>query len=210
MTFLKRILGILILNAGLLGSRAGIITPGFLPPSATSIVNGYAANNPVNLGLVFTPNSTITVNALGFYDAIGVSAGETVTLYNSVGGPLATASVSDTGSVVDGYFWQSIAPLTLIGGDTYTVSAETGDNPWAFGGPVIVDPRISYVAPVYVYGSSPAFPSSQFFTSPTAYYGPNISIQAVPEPTTILSGALMLLPFGMGAARQLRKKLQAD
>jgi hypothetical protein len=31
----------------------------------------------------------------------------------------------------------------------------------------------------------------------------------VPEPTTIISGALLLLPFGSSAVRQLRKKLQA-
>ena len=32
---------------------------------------------------------------------------------------------------------------------------------------------------------------------------------AVPEPTTIIAGASMLLPFGAGALRMLRKKLQA-
>jgi hypothetical protein len=30
----------------------------------------------------------------------------------------------------------------------------------------------------------------------------------VPEPTTIFAGALMLLPFGSSAVRQLRKKMQ--
>jgi hypothetical protein len=34
-------------------------------------------------------------------------------------------------------------------------------------------------------------------------------VSAVPEPTTIISGALLLLPFGSSAFRQLRKKLQA-
>jgi hypothetical protein len=32
---------------------------------------------------------------------------------------------------------------------------------------------------------------------------------AVPEPTTMIAGALLLLPFGSGAVRLLRKKLQA-
>ena len=35
------------------------------------------------------------------------------------------------------------------------------------------------------------------------------SLTPVPEPTTIVAGALMLLPFGSGAVRQFRKKLQA-
>jgi hypothetical protein len=38
----------------------------------------------------------------------------------------------------------------------------------------------------------------------------NVSpVSAVPEPTTLISGALMLLPFGSSAFRQLRKKFQA-
>lgn len=35
------------------------------------------------------------------------------------------------------------------------------------------------------------------------------SLTAVPEPTTLISGALLLLPFGSSAARHLRKKLLA-
>jgi hypothetical protein len=36
-----------------------------------------------------------------------------------------------------------------------------------------------------------------------------VETSVVPEPTTIMSGAMMLLPFGLGAFRQLRKKLRA-
>jgi hypothetical protein len=35
------------------------------------------------------------------------------------------------------------------------------------------------------------------------------AVAAVPEPTTLISGALLLLPFGSSAVRQLRQKLQA-
>jgi hypothetical protein len=37
----------------------------------------------------------------------------------------------------------------------------------------------------------------------------NTGTSAVPEPTTVISGALMLLPFGSSVLRQLRKKFQA-
>ncbi|HEY1662104.1 MAG TPA: hypothetical protein VGI03_06770 [Verrucomicrobiae bacterium] len=37
----------------------------------------------------------------------------------------------------------------------------------------------------------------------------SITLSSVPEPTTIISGALMLLPFGVGAFRVLRKSLRA-
>lgn len=39
--------------------------------------------------------------------------------------------------------------------------------------------------------------------------GVNEPLNAVPEPTTLISGALMLLPFGSSVARRLRKKFQA-
>jgi hypothetical protein len=36
----------------------------------------------------------------------------------------------------------------------------------------------------------------------------SICVAPVPEPTTMIAGALLLLPFGWGAFRQCRKKLQ--
>jgi hypothetical protein len=48
-----------------------------------------------------------------------------------------------------------------------------------------------------------AYPANGYF------WMDNVQLTAVPEPTTLISGALMLLPFGLSAFRQLRKKLQA-
>jgi hypothetical protein len=48
-----------------------------------------------------------------------------------------------------------------------------------------------------------AYPANGYF------WMDNVQLTAVPEPTTMISGALMLLPFGSSAFRQLRKKLQA-
>jgi hypothetical protein len=44
---------------------------------------------------------------------------------------------------------------------------------------------------------------------PSETYLDDVSVTAVPEPTTLVSGALMLLPFGSSVARKLRKKFQA-
>jgi hypothetical protein len=38
---------------------------------------------------------------------------------------------------------------------------------------------------------------------------PEIATAPVPEPATIISGAMLLLPFGAGAVRSLRKKIAA-
>jgi hypothetical protein len=37
----------------------------------------------------------------------------------------------------------------------------------------------------------------------------DVSMCPVPEPSTMIAAALLLLPFGLGAIRQLRKKMQA-
>lgn len=110
--------------------------------------------------------------------------------------------------LTDSYFLENITPVTLTGGQQYTVAAWTGNNPWAWGGAPIVNPAITftYGSTHYAYGS-PAFPTGDYFVG--AYYGPNFSIGAVPEPTTIISGAMLVLPFGAGAVGPLRKKLQA-
>jgi hypothetical protein len=46
-------------------------------------------------------------------------------------------------------------------------------------------------------------------TSGPYSYGPqsfgSARLTAVPEPTTLVAGALLLLPFGVGAVRRLRK-----
>jgi len=51
------------------------------------------------------------------------------------------------------------------------------------------------------------------YLDPSSIYEPATGNQIiasvpVPEPTTMISGALLLLPFGWSAVRQLRKKLQ--
>jgi hypothetical protein len=41
------------------------------------------------------------------------------------------------------------------------------------------------------------------------YQNDDVFVGAVPEPGTMIAGALMLVPFGSGAIQQFRKKLQA-
>ena len=57
--------------------------------------------------------------------------------------------------------------------------------------------------------SGNAYAGAPFSPAPGYFWMDDVQLSAVPEPSTIISGALMLLPFGAGAARQLRKKLQA-
>jgi hypothetical protein len=160
------------------------------PGGITTDVN---PNVPVNLGLVFTANSTFSVDALGIFNQTFLTSSEQVGLYDSSGNLLATATVALSDPLVSGYLFHSITPVSLTAGHTYTVDAFVGNNPWAYGAAPITT-NVTYKYNDYVYGSSLAFPSSTGGAG-TAYYGPNFEIAAntdpVPEPGS--SGLLVIV-----------------
>ena len=192
-------------GASMLMCRADVIVPAFEVPSGGPGFSGNSGN-PVNLGLVFTPAANLSVNDLGFYDTAGVTTGETVTIFDSTGNIVAQAAVPDTGLTTDGYFWQSITPVTLIAGNQYTLDAETGNNPWSAQSTPVVNPDITYNFHDYDYSSSVAFPQNTAGAAASAYFGPDFSIAAIPESTPLLACAVTLLPMGWGVLRRLRPK----
>jgi|SRR5579863_629602 len=178
----------------------------FAPPSTPSDASG--ADDPVNLGLVFTANTTFSVDALGFFDQSGLTSSEVVGLYNSSGTLLTSATVTLIDPLVGGYFFQSITPITLTAGNQYTVVAFVGPNDWSFGSThPTANADVTYNFHDYDYTSSLTFPTN---TSSAAggpsgtYYGPNFEI-ASGTTTTPEPGALMLLAtgiLGLGAKRK--------
>ena len=75
----------------------------------------------------------------------------------------------------------SLSPTsTVMGGTSYTINAIAGNNTLSFQGTGIDD---SYGALI-----------------------DNVDVSAVPEPSTVIAGALLLLPFGTSALRILRSK----
>ena len=179
------------------------INPAFTP--APGISPWF--DSPVNLGLVFTPNTTLSVNALGFYAGPNISAGETVGLYDAVGNLVTQTVVPDTGPVTDGYYWQAITPVLLTGGAKYTVSAFTGANGWSLNDStpgIYVNPEITPVLngygtmTVYQYNSSAVFPNTPWVH--TSYYGPNFS-------TPDAGATAGLLGLGLAGLGWLRRRL---
>src|SRR5579864_168105 len=172
-----------------LDARADIVA--FTSPGG--LITDYSPNVPVNLGLVFTANSTFPVDALGIYYQSFLTAPEQVGLYDSSGNLLASATVTLSDPLVSGYLFHSITPVSLTAGHTYTVDAFVGNNPWAYG-PVPITSNVTYKYNDYVYGSSLAFPTLTGGTG-AAYYGPNFEIAAntdpVPEPGS--SGLLVIV-----------------
>lgn len=184
---------------GALGATVATADSVGFTPNVIGSPPDYQAGIPVNLGMVFTANANFSVNALGFYYEPGLTGPETVGLYNSSGILLASVVVSDSGTPVDGYLWASLAaPLSLTKGQTYTVVAYTGDNPWAFG-TVTSNPLVTFDYDDYCYspgtgystcsGSGLEFPSTTGGSGP-AYFGANF---AIPEPSVVALLTLGLL-----------------
>lgn len=170
------------------------------------VLNGdpnYQAGIPVNLGMVFTANANVNATALGFYAGANVTAGEALGLYDSGGNLLASTFVTLSDPIVGGYYFANIAPVALTSGASYTVVAQTGNNPWEFGTLGATPPQITFNYDSYFYGSTLHYTTNTGGSGP-AYFGPNLQI-GVPEPA---AWALMLIGVaGVGGAmRSTRRK----
>jgi len=142
-------------------------TPGVTPPS------GYQAGIPVNLGNEFTSSISGAVNALGIYAGNGSTfAPETVGLYNSTGGLLTSAVVTDTDPIIDGYYWAS-ATASVAAGQQYTVVDFNNSNSWDFG--TLNNNWGHFNYDDYLYTSGLTYTSTQHGSGP-AYLGPNVSV----------------------------------
>ncbi len=162
----------------------------------------YQAGRPVNLGDVFTANTSFSVNALGAYYEPDLVAPETVGLYDSSGNLLASASIPLTNTVVDGYLSQSIAPVSLTAGNQYTVVEFVGLNPWSYGSAPITAPQVTFNYDDYLYTGALAFTATTGGSGP-AYYGPNAGI-ATPEPGSLGLVAAVFALAGCLRCRRMR------
>ena len=155
---------------------------------------------------------------LGAFDATGnagLNANELVGLYNSSGTLLSSATVlaGTADPLVDGFRWVNISPVTLTAGQTYVADlAPDALDAWAYTNlgqhGSLFSPSITYGTSLYTYdGAGLHFPTGDYGYE--SYLGPGLSVGAVPEASTIISGAMLLLPFGGRAVRQLRKRFHA-
>jgi hypothetical protein len=193
-----------ILVGGFCASEAKADFLAFTAP--TTGLNTVAADEgSVNLGLVFTANTTFMVDALGFYDGLGVTGSEDVALYDSTGTLLASTTVTLGGTLVNSYLFQSITPVTLTSGDTYTVDAFVATNGWTFG-PVGTVNGVTFDNNSFLYSSALAFPTDTGGAGPV-YYGPNFEIVGsnVPEPGSF---GLLLIAAALASFMYFRKTLR--
>jgi hypothetical protein len=183
--------------------------------SATYGVDLYWAHG--TMGSQFTVSSSVTVFQAGIWDYLGdgLVDSHAVGVWDSAGNLLDTATVQ-AGTVdplMDGFRWASLAtPLTLNPGQTYHLGAYypgyIGTDPiapnssdWLAAGSHTVDSPFTWITDAYGPGNGFEDPTQTYITQ--GFFGPNL---AVPEPTTVIAGALLLLPFGASTLRLLRRK----
>lgn len=195
---------------GAIGAKADV--PAFTVPTLTSPTN-YGEGSPVVLGNVFTANATFFVDGLGIYfDSTllpDLTTSETVGLYDQSGDLLAWTTVSPPGGPGSGYVFDPISQVELTVGTQYTVAAEVGNNPWAYGpssGSPPTNSDITFNGNSYVYSPTLAFPTGTGGSGP-AYYGPNFEIaplEVTPEAGTV--SLLMAMFTGLAGLVGLSKK----
>jgi len=180
------------------------------------------------LGNNFIVNSPVTVNELGVFDLDAPYSPIPIAIYelsgstwSQVTGASATIVSTDPVDLLDQTRYTTIAPVTL-GPGTYSVVTITSSD-YNSGNPNVGPSVVKFnnlggaltqgSYDIWGYGSSLNPTLSGMYTTgpndpnwpwPLPVFGAG-TFSAVPEPSTIIAGALMLLPFGASTLRILRR-----
>jgi hypothetical protein len=174
--------------------------------------------------------------ALNLVQDPGFEGGETGTLTGSTSPWFSVDNTGDTtaintsnphsgsyNAVATGTDANLLQSLTLTSGIGYTINAWLA-TPGGAGGTLQIDLNGTVAGNISISGSS-AYQEINWTATPTSSSGllgfiwtgnssssaldiDDVSV-AVPEPSTMVAGALMVLPFGSCAVRKLRRKSQA-
>lgn len=207
----KRILAGLAIGLLILG-----VTPGVHAASASFSINsvnwyGNSYYTPQSAGYVFSPQSDIIVDSLGFFDYLGDGLGEShkVGIFESTGTLLSSAVIQSGASsqLIDDFRYTNIVPLTLRAGKNYTVAAlfitQADVVGYADVADVHVNPAISLDSLPARYiihtGTDLEFPTDTALLTSEFWYGPNFTLTPVPVP-----GTMFLMGTGMAGLVGLR------
>ena len=178
----------------------------------------YYVTGSGTFGSQFTVSSSVTVLQAGIWDYLGdgLVNSHVVGIFDSAGGLLDTANVAAgiVDPLINGFRWADLAtPLTLTAGKTYYVGAyyPTAPNSGSSASDYLAGGFHTIVAPfTWIQDGNNAgsgFDAPLLTSGTQGFFGPNLS--TVPEPTTMIAGALLLLPFGASTLRMLRKNRTA-
>jgi hypothetical protein len=229
-------LQIAILAVGLAGamsaSAAYVVEQGGLPYTQPSTDVSWAdqesSANPsggyMDAGGSFSigGSGTYTVTGITVWDVVTTSAGAPTTglsLLNASGSTISssyTATAATYGNGVDYNENSSSWPASTLYKLDFTVNETLSAGSYQFflDGPLTLYPNGNYYNSFLLYANDAGPDLVPWLNIPGTVvtypdtYG-DAYVQVVPEPTTMMAGALLLLPFGASTLRILRKRQTA-
>lgn len=174
-------------------------------------VSGFR-NDSWSFGEIFTVGgSDINVTAIGALDVNGdgfVSQdGIPVGIFREVDDVLlASTTVTSTDTLIDGFRYANISPLTLLSGVSYRVVAVNRDDLYNISSSFTVDPAVSRTG--YGYCRATVLTSCDAFTGDRTIWMANLMYggEVTPTPAPAALGLFGLGVFGLGALARRRKK----
>ena len=168
-------------------------------------VGSLSDSSSFTLGFDFSLSGSKTLNALG-YTTVGLTADQSVGLWDSVGNLLISTTVTP-GDLQQGFFrWANVSPLVL-GPGTYTLGGTYDGGTFAsYANNVVYQSGYTWLSDRQTFGTGLNQP-----TSTSGVYGaqgiPQVNLSfdgaVVPEPGI---WALLILGFGLTGAAMRRKQ----
>jgi hypothetical protein len=169
--------------------------------------DGWRADMPFTVGWTFTTASNISITSLGVLDIANHNA-HNVGLWSASGTLLASQNVtlqspSYTSPQGSAFRFESIQPVTLMAGNSYTIGAEYTPElyldfyTYSLRAGSVVNSCIRYGSAVQGPNNTGLVFPSTVVADKTGFFGPNFLFEPVPEPRTVylLATGLVILGF---------------
>jgi hypothetical protein len=173
-------------------------------------------------GFAFTLNAAETIDALGVYDVgqDGLIGPASVGIWDAISGILLASTivpVGTAGTLIDGFRYSAIGPLTLAGGTDsgiYFVASNAPDDPITSfttnqisgdPGSAVLDPNIQSVSQWYTSGAELTLPGQTTLVA-GGFLGANFTTDPVAAAVLPEPASMTILAIGLAGLTTLRKR----